>query len=203
LYLRSFYRFILICLALLFLSMSSVNAATLNVGGGNLLGASGINVGGTLYNVEFLNDTCITIFDGCDSTLDFAFNTSATALEAATALLVQVFLNTGAGDFAARPDLTFGCSDPDRCHSWVPYAFNPGGDPLVWQATNNGGAGAGQLVSGPITAAANTANSTLLVFARFTIAPISPVPIPAAIWLFGTALIGLVGFGKRKARIAA
>ena len=26
----------------------------------------------------------------------------------------------------------------------------------------------------------------------------NPVPIPAAIWLFGTALIGLVGFGKRR-----
>ena len=27
---------------------------------------------------------------------------------------------------------------------------------------------------------------------------LSPVPVPAAVWLFGTALIGLVGFGKRK-----
>jgi hypothetical protein len=32
---------------------------------------------------------------------------------------------------------------------------------------------------------------------------VSAVPVPAAVWLFGTALIGLVGFGKRKARIAA
>ena len=29
------------------------------------------------------------------------------------------------------------------------------------------------------------------------------VPVPAAVWLFGTALIGLIGFAKRKARIAA
>jgi hypothetical protein len=27
---------------------------------------------------------------------------------------------------------------------------------------------------------------------------ISPVPVPAAVWLFGTALIGLIGFGKRR-----
>ena len=27
---------------------------------------------------------------------------------------------------------------------------------------------------------------------------VNPVPVPAAIWLFGTALIGLVGFGKRR-----
>lgn len=36
-----------------------------------------------------------------------------------------------------------------------------------------------------------------------TAAFVGAVPIPAAIWLFGTALIGLVGFGKRKAGIAA
>ena len=29
-------------------------------------------------------------------------------------------------------------------------------------------------------------------------APVSAVPVPAAVWLFGTALIGLVGFGKRR-----
>ena len=37
----------------------------------------------------------------------------------------------------------------------------------------------------------------------FGIEPVSAVPVPAAFWLFGTALIGLIGFGKRKARIAA
>ena len=31
----------------------------------------------------------------------------------------------------------------------------------------------------------------------------SAVPLPAALWLFGTALIGLIGFGKRKTMIAA
>ena len=27
---------------------------------------------------------------------------------------------------------------------------------------------------------------------------VSPIPIPGAVWLFGTALIGLVGFSKRR-----
>ncbi len=31
---------------------------------------------------------------------------------------------------------------------------------------------------------------------------VSAVPVPAAIWLFGTALVGLVGFGKRKSKAA-
>lgn len=28
--------------------------------------------------------------------------------------------------------------------------------------------------------------------------PIPPIPVPAAVWLFGTALLGLVGFSKRR-----
>jgi len=31
----------------------------------------------------------------------------------------------------------------------------------------------------------------------------SAVPVPAAVWLFGTALVGLIGFGKRKASVSA
>ena len=31
-----------------------------------------------------------------------------------------------------------------------------------------------------------------------TVAAVPAVPVPAAVWLFGTALIGLVGFGKRR-----
>ncbi|MDC1288316.1 VPLPA-CTERM sorting domain-containing protein [Gammaproteobacteria bacterium] len=30
------------------------------------------------------------------------------------------------------------------------------------------------------------------------IARVSPVPVPAAVWLFGTALVGLFGFNKRR-----
>ena len=35
------------------------------------------------------------------------------------------------------------------------------------------------------------------------VGPLPAVPVPAAIWLFGSALIGLVGFGKRKSWIVA
>jgi hypothetical protein len=35
-------------------------------------------------------------------------------------------------------------------------------------------------------------------FGDWEISEISAVPVPAAVWLFGTALIGLVGFGKRR-----
>jgi hypothetical protein len=35
-------------------------------------------------------------------------------------------------------------------------------------------------------------------FDIYRISHISVVPVPAAVWLFGTALIGLIGFGKRR-----
>ncbi|MCP3670534.1 MAG: hypothetical protein GY814_08895 [Gammaproteobacteria bacterium] len=41
------------------------------------------------------------------------------------------------------------------------------------------------------------ANIAWLMVANTT----STVPVPAAIWLFGTALIGLVGYGKRKSKV--
>ena len=34
--------------------------------------------------------------------------------------------------------------------------------------------------------------------AAITVIPPSAIPVPATVWLFGTALIGLVGFGKRR-----
>jgi hypothetical protein len=47
----------------------------------------------------------------------------------------------------------------------------------------------------------DSAGNILSLAGRCVIDPgtgINPVPIPAAVWLFGTALIGLVGFGKRR-----
>ncbi len=36
--------------------------------------------------------------------------------------------------------------------------------------------------------------------ARMTVVSVSAVPVPAAVWLFGSGLIGLIGMAKRKAR---
>ncbi|HUV23098.1 MAG TPA: VPLPA-CTERM sorting domain-containing protein [Gammaproteobacteria bacterium] len=62
---------------------------------------------------------------------------------------------------------------------------------------------ASQVTSGQTSISYNSgggtaiANGSILVRTYdFTIP--SPVPVPAAIWLFGTGLLGLVGFGKRR-----
>jgi hypothetical protein len=40
-----------------------------------------------------------------------------------------------------------------------------------------------------------------LALLGLSISSVSVVPIPAAVWLFGTGLIGLVGFTRRKIKV--
>ncbi len=72
----------------LLLASSSASAATLNVSGGQLLGASGVIVDGSSYNVQFLDGTCISLYNGCDALSDFTFQTVAAVVLASQALLV-------------------------------------------------------------------------------------------------------------------
>ena len=60
-----------------------------------------------------------------------------------------------------------------------------------------GGAGS-DLYSLDIDTGVSTSLFPTSFFTTSGLAIISPVPIPAAIWLFGTALIGLFGFSKRR-----
>ncbi|MEM6668983.1 MAG: PEP-CTERM sorting domain-containing protein [Pseudomonadota bacterium] len=102
----------------------SAQALSLNVdGGGILLGASGVDVNGVLYDVSFVDGNCIDLFDGCDEASDFDFSTEAAAEAAAQALLDQVFVDGPLGDFDSDPSLTFGCSDNSLCYATIPYAL--------------------------------------------------------------------------------
>ena len=99
-----------------------VGAATLNIVNGQLLGASGVDVDGTLYNVEFLDGTCIALFNGCDESTDFTFQSEATADAAGAALMDQVFLDSALGLFDSNPELTAGCSNTfPSCFVMTPY----------------------------------------------------------------------------------
>jgi len=69
----------------------AAHAVTLQINdSGILTGATGVEVGGTLYNVHFLDGTCADLFNGCDNAADdFAFTTKGDAQTAAPALLDQ------------------------------------------------------------------------------------------------------------------
>ena len=55
------------------------------------LDAFGLNVGGSVYDVAFVEGTCIDLFDGCDEVSDSAFTSLADAPLASQALLILVF----------------------------------------------------------------------------------------------------------------
>ena len=111
------------------LSSTSATGAVLLVNGSGLLtGATGVNVGGTLYDVEFVDGTCIAVFDGCDDGSDFALRTLSEAEAASQALLDQVFLDVpGLGMFDSTPSLTYGCpGDIDNVCFVEIFFGNPG-----------------------------------------------------------------------------
>ena len=88
-----------------------------------LVGANGVNVGGTLYDVEFRNapgDSCIGLFTGCDQPTDFVFQTESLARAASQALLDQVFTDSALGNFDSEPALTQGCTNSSLCAAATP-----------------------------------------------------------------------------------
>ena len=94
-----------------------VQAAILQIdGGGNLTGAHEVDVGGTLYDVAFLDGTFDSVFgvSGLDAT------TLAEAAAFSDALLAHVFV----GMFDSMPSLTVGCEEPTLCRTLTPYETN-------------------------------------------------------------------------------
>ncbi|MES2888683.1 MAG: PEP-CTERM sorting domain-containing protein [Pseudomonadota bacterium] len=101
---------------------------TLKVLGGKLTGATGVNVGGVLYDVEFKDGECNDLFFGCTDPTIFAFQTPQQAANASAALLSQVFVNGDLGQFDDIPSLTVGCSlslNLDDCSVFTPYSVIP------------------------------------------------------------------------------
>ena len=85
------------------------NSATLILSEGQITGATGVEVGGTKYDVSCVEGSCYSLFSQC---LEFDFTTANDAAKASRALLDQVLIgefNTQAekcSAFQAKPTLT-------------------------------------------------------------------------------------------------
>jgi hypothetical protein len=131
-----------------FVSPLCTASAILTVQSGVLVGASNVDVGGALYNVSFVDGTCVDLFDGCDEVSDFTFRSEIDATNASQALLDQVFVDVAAGLFDANPPLTSGCENQFtgfNCIATTPYGLHPTSAParLVVAAVNRVGPGNG------------------------------------------------------------
>lgn len=177
----------------LLLAASSAGAATLNVSGGQLLGASGVIVDGNSYNVEFHSGTCIALYSGCDNVSDFTFQSQAAGLLASQALLDQVFLDGGSGAFDSEPSLTNGCSNRFSCKAFTPYAVDSFATVSVAAATNadSGGTDGTSLAARPASLGPTSFPSN--VYAVWT-----PVPEPGTAVMMGLGLLGLSVRGRRE-----
>jgi hypothetical protein len=122
------YKFMSAGVLALGLGVSSSSAATLNIVGGELVGASGVDVGGTLFDVTFVDGTCVALFGGCDEVSDFAFDSEASALVASDALLDQVLLDGPEGNFDSIPNLVRGILSTFPAFIVTPFAFDVLGD---------------------------------------------------------------------------
>ena len=74
--------------AMLFCASGPIWALTYTLNNGLLVGINGVDVNGTLYNVSFVDSSCIALFNGCDVPAeDFPFSDDASTLAASQAIL--------------------------------------------------------------------------------------------------------------------
>ncbi len=166
-------------------------ALTVHLTGGVVTSATGVIVNGDYYNVNFVDGTCNSIFPGC-VTSAFTFQNATDAFAASNALLNQVFL--GAYDDLSVD--TFGC-DPNGiyCTAYTPY--NRTGNDLSLANAYNLASGSDPVFT-TIASLGGTFGTTGFMNNTVWAVWTPTVPVPAAVWMFGSALVGLVGLGRRK-----
>ena len=187
--------------ALLFIFLAPLAAkADPIVAGGILVGATGVDVNGTLYDVAFVDGTCEALFSGCDELTDFDFRQQE-ALVASQALLDQVFLD---GEFLldTNPALTAGCSSGVEFCSPVITPFdltqlNPNGFRYAY-AQNHMDESRDLVDIGQILRTLDTDSDECIscTFALWTIAAPTKVPEPEGWVLLAFGLAGL-GWARR------
>lgn len=187
------------------LTAGAGSAATLNVVAGQLNGASGVDVGGILYDVEFRDGTCIALFNGCNDASDFTFTTQTAATLAANALIDQVVIDGPAGQFNLDPELTRGILSSGFGSIWMPYELSPPFSVTAVTIRNQAGSfpmPLGSETIGDWYNMSSSGNATYAVWQVQSSPPVSAVPLPAGGLLLLSGFGGFAAVSRRKKRAA-
>ncbi len=180
-------------------------APVLDVVGGQLQGAFMLDIDGTSFDVEFVDGTCIGVFDGCDDQGDFVIQTRDTARLAAEALFSFVFIDDPSlGAFDSDPTLTLGCAAATTsCSVILPFGISvrdPARRDAIFIINRDPMFGGDFTNVTPNLLPSDDTIPLTAVYARFTESNPAPVPVPSTISLFATGLLGMVGYrwGHRR-----
>ena len=170
------------CLAVVSFNVNAITMYDLN-SNGDITGVSGLDVGGISWDMTLHDSSFDSLYASIGSAAlygsDFSSNASVALLN---------FINTTPDTL---PTDFYGCTFVDSCFMVTVYA----------QETERvSGSGVGVLDGNVDYAAIFTPlrDTDYSNVAYATWAESASVPVPAAVWLFGSGLIGLIGLARRK-----
>jgi hypothetical protein len=210
---RSINRFILTSLALLGLSISSVNGAIVG------FIDNGSYTTDTFSGLDWLDSTASTDRSFNDVSSHFGVGGDFEGWRYASTAEVTTFWDNAGG--TAPYNGLIGNSEtwiPDLQSLWGVTTVPPSIDLRDWTNVQTGtlSAPGTHWISALGDHRANPFHPEVVFFAKIFVqewpndwgveaigsalvrTALNPVPVPAAVWLFSTALIGFVGFGKRR-----
>ena len=174
---------------------SGVQAAPVLLSDNNVaIGILNLEVGGTLYNVDFEFDEWPDIYGSPTPVFDFTAELAQEANEKVNAVLnganesgekvKQVGPPQEGASNEGFPLYAIGVNFESPYVDWIGAAFIDNLD--LW---------ADDFLGIPLTGSQDIESTWM--WANFSEAP-SEIPVPAAVWLFGSGLLGLIGIARKK-----
>lgn len=178
---------------------AAIATPILQVTNGTLTGALNVDVGGALYDVQFMDGSCDTLFGGCTAQ-NFTFTTAAAALTASQSLLDMVFIDVGIYTFDHDPQYTRGCTNVAECRTFTPYSLTGLGLAEVASAvnynpitTNSDG-----VMTTSIPPSADLTSEANRTYAVWTPTVVTAVPEPTTSALMAAGLFAATAFRRRR-----
>ena len=170
---------------------SALNAATLTFNSTGSIpvvtGITGVTIGAKTYEAAFQNGTYIS--------LGLTIDPNAGLLNAALAETLNNYI--GGTRIYGTAYSVRGCSDPSWCNIMTPEGPSATSDFSAIGVTLNGITTAE--FHNPFPFDFDFTQINLLTYAKWNEVSVSPVPVPAAAFMFAPALLGFLGF-RRKLR---